>query len=255
MNYSELNQKKYLYDQLKKDFSSVSVNSFEKSFEIEYTHNSTAIEGNTLTLIETKVVLEEMLSIGGKNLRELYEVINHHKAFQMIKKCISEGILLNENVVKDIHSMLMENILIGGVYRNVDVKITGSKHKPPTPNEMYIQIKNFFSDLTIKNDLNPIELAAWTHAEFVKIHPFEDGNGRTARLIMNYQLMTKGYLPISIMKENRLDYFNNLEEYATQNSIERFVEMIMNLEIEQLDEYLKLAKNYPYEIGLDELEK
>ena len=215
---------------------------FNKAFEIEYAHNSTAIEGNTLTLIETKVLLEDKISIGRKSLREIYEVVNHNKAFSYVKNCIAEDKPLDENIVKDIHSILMENILVGGIYRNVDVRITGAKHKPPVPSEMYYQIKDFFSNLNFKSDLNPIELASWTHAEFVKIHPFVDGNGRTSRLITNYQLMKHGFLPVSVNKEDKLDYFNFLEEYAVNGNLEPFADFVAELEERQLDEYLSIIR-------------
>lgn len=213
------------YEKIKKDLPEATVKSYMQSFELEYTHNSTAIEGNTLTLLETKVVIEEGLSVGGKHLREIYEVINHNKAYQYIKKCISEDLILSEEIIKNIHNILMENIIPGGIYRNVDV-----------------YIKNFYFDLLEKKFANEIELAAWTHAEFVRIHPFVDGNGRTARLIMNYQLMKKGFLPISIKKESRLEYFNTLEEYAVKGNLDPFVDMLSILEEEQLDRYLNMKK-------------
>lgn len=151
--------------------------SYEQAFEIEYTHNSTVIEGNTLTLMETKLVLEDGISVGGKNMREIYESVNHKKAYRYVKDCIANGLLLTEKTIKDIHAMLVENIMIGGLYRSVDVYISGAQHTPPSPNEMYKQVKDFYGDLTWKGkELNLIELAAWTHAEFVKIHPFPDGN-------------------------------------------------------------------------------
>ena len=230
------------YEKIKKDLPEATVKSYMQSFELEYTHNSTAIEGNTLTLLETKVVIEEGLSVGGKHLREIYEVINHNKAYQYIKKCISEDLILSEEIIKNIHNILMENIIPGGIYRNVDVYISGAEHTPPSPTEMYQQIKNFYFDLLEKKFANEIELAAWTHAEFVRIHPFVDGNGRTARLIMNYQLMKNGFLPISIKKESRLEYFNTLEEYAVNGKLEHFVEMLSILEEEQLDRYLNMKK-------------
>lgn len=88
--------------------------------------------------------------------------------------------------------------------------------------------------------MNSIEYAAWTHAEFVRIHPFIDGNGRTSRLLMNYQLMSDGFLPVSIAKENRLDYYNDLETYAVQGKIGQFADLVAELEEEQLDGYIKL---------------
>lgn len=231
-------QLKQLYEQLPKEV----LQRFDKSFEIEYTHNSTAIEGNTLSLIQTKAVLEDGISVGGKMLREIYEVVNHDKAFGFIKKCIAEGKTLDEKIVKDIHALLMDNIITGGIYRNVEVRITGAKHKPPVPNAMYQQIKNFYADMPYKENGNDIELAAWTHAEFVKIHPFVDGNGRTSRMIMNYQLMASGFLPVSIAKENRLEYFEALEAYAVDGNLNPFAEMIAVLEEERLDEYLGIVQ-------------
>lgn len=215
---------------------------FERAFDVEYTHESTTIEGNTLTLIETKLVLEDKISVGGKTLRELHEVINHDHAFQFVRKCISEKQQLNEEIIKEIHATLMNNIIIGGIYRNVNVRITGSRHIPPFPDKMYNQLQDFFADLIWKKEkLNPIELAAWTHAEFVKIHPFPDGNGRTSRLIMNYQLMGHGFLPISIKNEDKLSYFNALETYHTTGDLTPFTNMIGDAENKQIDAYLDIV--------------
>ncbi|MHB1152370.1 MAG: Fic family protein [Eubacteriales bacterium] len=240
MEYSVLlEMKEWLYK--RRDYlPQTALKSFEKSFDIEYSHNSTAIEGNTLTLIETKTILEDSISVGGKSLREIYEIINHDKAFSYVKKCIAEQKQLSESITKDIHAILMENIFTGGIYRNCEVRITGAGHRPPAPSDMYHQIKDFYVKLPYRVDLNPIELAAYTHAEFVKIHPFEDGNGRTARLIMNYQLMTAGFLPVSIAKENRLFYFEALEEYAVKGNLQLFADMISDLEAQQLKDYISI---------------
>ena len=241
MNFERIQEKKLKYEQNKYKISPVTLSSYEKDFELTFTHNSTAIEGNTLTLMETKVVLEDGVAIGGKELREIYEVINHKKAYRYVKKCIAEKKSLNENIVKDLHAILTENIIVGGIYRNEEVRISGAGFTPPVGNEMYMQIKNFYEDLKIKEkELNPIELAAWTHAEFVRIHPFVDGNGRTGRLIMNYQLLKSGYLPVSIAKENRLDYYNALEQYASGGNLTVFSDFIAELEEMQLDEYIRL---------------
>lgn len=243
LNYEKLLQMKNELHNLRSELSQEALKSFDKSFDIEYAHNSTAIEGNTLTLIQTKAIIEDSLSVGGKTLREIYEVANHAKAFDYVKQCTSASKPLDENIVKDIHSLLMENILTGGIYRNVEVRISGAGHKPPVPNKMYRQIKSFFADLPYKTDLNPIELAAWTHAEFVRIHPFVDGNGRTSRMIMNYQLMTNGFLPVSIAKESRLEYFEVLEAFAVNGDITSFTEMIAELEQQRLEEYLSIAED------------
>lgn len=242
MDYEKLLRMKEQLKEQREKLPREALESFDKSFDIEYAHNSTAIEGNTLTLIQTKAIIEDGLSVGGKTLREIYEVANHDKAFAYVKKCVAESKPLDEAAVKDIHALLMENILVGGVYRNVEVRISGAGHKPPAPSEMYRQIKNFYADLPYKTGLNAIELSAWTHAEFVRIHPFVDGNGRTSRMIMNYQLMAQGFLPVSIAKENRLEYFDALEVYAVNGDLQPFADMIAELEEQRLGEYLSIAQ-------------
>lgn len=240
MDYDMLYDKKEQLAKIRSSIQPEALESFEKSFDVEYAHNSTAIEGNTLTLIQTKAILEDGLSVGGKTLREIYEVANHAKAFSFVKKCVAEGRPLDELTAKDIHALLMENILVRGVYRNVEIRISGAGFKPPAPDEMFWQVKNFFADLPYRTDLNPIELAAWTHAEFVKIHPFVDGNGRISRMLMNYQLMSGGFLPVSIAKENRLEYFDAPEAYAVGGDLKPFADMIADLEETRLDEYLAI---------------
>lgn len=238
MNLSEVLEKQKKYEAARDTFPEMTITSYEKAFEIEFAHNSTAIEGNTLTLMETKVVLEDGIAIGGKSLREIYEVVNHKKAYQYVKDCIKEGLALDEKIVKDIHALLMENILTGGIYRREEVVISGASHTPPAGNDMYAQIKNFYMELAEKSSLNGIELAAWTHAEFVRIHPFLDGNGRTSRLLMNYQLLKNGFLPVSVAKEDRLDYYNALDKYAAEGDLQPFMELVATLEEKQLDKYL-----------------
>lgn len=243
MDYQALQSKREQYREIEGFVPQETTESFERAFEISYTHNSTAIEGNTLTLIETKLVLEDGISVGGKELREIYEQVNHQAAFRYVKKCIAGGKPLDEETVKDIHQILMEHIIPGGIYRNVNVYISGAQHTPPSPVEMYRQVKDFYLDLQWKRDsLNPIELAAWTHAEFVRIHPFRDGNGRTSRLLMNYQLMANGFPAIDIAKEHRLEYFNALEAYAVEDDLAPFAEMIAELVDQRLDQYLSLAE-------------
>lgn len=242
MDYRELCRKKEVYSRCRESIPEFTMFTFEQAFEIEYTHNSTAIEGNTLSLIETKVLLEDGISIGGKALREIYEAVNHRKAFRYVKECIGKGMPLDEGKVKDIHALLMENIRIGGVYRDVQVYISGAQHMPPSPALMYRQVKDFYADLSWKGkELNPVELAVWTHAEFVKIHPFTDGNGRTSRLIMNYQLMAEGFPPVSIAKEDRLEYFKALEAYAVEGDLQPFAELVAGLVDRQMERYIELS--------------
>jgi len=240
LDIEKLEEMRDLVIEKKKQLPALIIEKFEQSFIIEYTHNSTAIEGNSLTLAETKLVLEDKISIGGKSLREIYEVSNHEKAFRFVVKKIEENQKLDENILKDIHQILMENIIQGGIYRNCNVRITGAKHKPPIADDAFYQMKDFCADLYSKNVENAIISAAWTHAEFVKIHPFIDGNGRAARLIMNYRLMESGFLPVSISQENRLKYYDVLENYSLNGDLSEFCKMIYELEMLRLQEFLEI---------------
>ena len=199
MDITRLLEKKKRYEAVKGSIPEATLASFENAFEVEYTHHSTAIEGNTLTLMETKVVLEDGIAVGGKSLREIYEVVNHNKAYRYVKECITKGFVLEENIVKDIHALLMENIFTGGIYRREEVVISGASHTPPAGNEMY------------------------------------------ARLLMNYQLMSKGFLPVYIAKENRLAYYNALDAYAAHGELEGFADMLASLEEKKLEQYLGQA--------------
>lgn len=238
MDYSKLIEKRdYVINNINK-LDKTLLDNYSENFDVDFTHNSTAIEGNTLTLQETKVIMIDKCSIGSKRLREIYEVVNHNNAWNYVKNCVKDGIKLNEDIVKELHFMLMDNIITGGIYRTQEVRITGAKHIPPSPIVAYDELRQFYNTLS-ENNFNDLELASFTHAEFVKIHPFIDGNGRVSRIIMNYQLISKGFLPISIKKENRIEYYEALDEYAVNGNLEDFTKIIYELENEQLDFYIK----------------
>jgi len=162
MDYMNIFEMKETYAAKGKTIPKVIKEKFDRAFDIEYIHNSNAIEGNTLTLRETKLIVEDGLSVGGKPLREIYEAVSHDKAFTYVKQCVSQGKTLTEMIVKDIHSLLMENIIVGGVYRYQPVRITGASHKPPSGEEMYSQIKEFFYTLE-RRELDAISLSAYIH--------------------------------------------------------------------------------------------
>ncbi|SFL33780.1 Fic/DOC family protein [Gracilibacillus orientalis] len=181
------------------------VNNLKDVYKVEWTYHSNAIEGNTLSLMETKMVLEEGLTIGGKQLREHFEAINHAEAIDYIDENVSGQSHLDEPLLKSIHALILKNIddKNAGVYRSINVKISGSEHMPPHFLQVEQKIKNLFEWYKhAKNKLHPVELAALFHFKFVYIHPFVDGNGRTARLLMNFILMQAGYPPAIVKAEN-----------------------------------------------------
>lgn len=208
---------------------------------LEWTYNSNAIEGNTLTLRETKVVLEG-LTIGGKSVAEHLEVINHKEAIEFLEELVSSKSELTERNIKDIHALILKKIdgANAGRYRNENVMISGATHKPPE----HFLLSEFMEKLIIRYNgwqkLDPIIRAAYLHGEFVKIHPFIDGNGRTARLLMNFEMMKAGYPPIIIKKEIRAEYYDALDKAHTTGDYTDFIRLFVRQEIESLDLYLEV---------------
>lgn len=200
-------------------------------FDLRFTHESTKIEGNTLSIAEVKTLLVDKVSIGGKDLRELYEVTNNQKAYKLIKSRLEENAALDEELIKDIHQVVMENILEGGLYRSYNVRITGADFTPPDWTEVRNNMNWFMSDYdTKKPTLNSIELASYVHAEFVRIHPFKDGNGRTARLLLNFMLMKAGYQPVIIEAKDRPVYYETLNDFGVTGNLESFYKFILDKE-------------------------
>ncbi len=203
----------------------------EEVYRVEWTFNSNAIEGNTLTLLETKLVLEQGLTIGGKKLREHFEVINHAEAIAYIQELIDQGHELTEFVVKSIQHLVLKNIADdAGRYRMVNVRISGSEHVPShytlVPEQMEQLIQWYESQ---RNIMHPLLLAAEFHYRFVYIHPFSDGSGRTARLLMNLILMQYGYPPAIVKAADaaRLRYYETLGEASVQGQLQPFMELII----------------------------
>lgn len=196
-------------------FDTFQLNKLREDFIIEYAHNSTAIEGNTLTLNETKLILQEGITIGGKSLREHLDVTNQKEAFLWIEELIKEKREIKESDIMTLHRITLKGIsdYWAGRYKESENRIIGSKLKTTPPYKVHFEMENLVYILNHNpSKLNDIELAAFAHHEFVKIHPFVDGNGRTARLISNLILMKKGYPPIILGKFERKKYFDSLEK-------------------------------------------
>lgn len=234
-------------DNLKKELdnrrpiSKETLKSLEESINLEWTYNSNGIEGNTLTLRETQVVLEG-ITVGGKSIKEHLEAINHEKAILYLEDLLNENNPITEWNIKCVHQLILKNIddENAGKYRRENVAIKGATHIPPD----YLKVPELMKKLTLVyeswNNFHPIIQAALLHGELVKIHPFIDGNGRTSRLIMNLDLMSHGYNPVIIKKEDRLEYYRALDKAHTTADYTDFVKLITKLEIEMLKKYLDL---------------
>lgn len=242
--FENIDNKKAILDS-KRPLDKRALDNLKRYFDIELTYNSNAIEGNTLTITETKVILEDGITIGkGKSLREHLEVINHKEAIDYIDDIVSKNIDISERVIRDLHYIILKSIdnKNAGEYRNTNVLISGSANRPLE----HFLVKERMQELIEwynenKNKLHPIELAVEFHFKYVYIHPFIDGNGRSARLLMNLILMRNGY-PITVIKtENRDEYMRALEEASINGNLDEFIKIVAEAVERSLDTYLYIV--------------
>lgn len=235
-----LTQKKAQLDALR-PLPAGAVSRLNQQLAVEWTYNSNAIEGSTLTLRETQLILETGLTIGGKSLREHLEVVNHQQAIDYVENLITNDEPVTPFHVRQIHHLVLTRIddESAGQYRNLPVRIAGSAHQPPDAWEVSRLMGGWGDWLNGPAlALHPIERAAVAHHRLVVIHPFLDGNGRTARLVMNLLLMRDGYPPTVILRVNRRQYYNVLaradthDEKPLVNFIGRAVERSLTLYLE-----------------------
>jgi Fic family protein len=191
------------------------------ALDIEYTYDSNRIEGNTLSLRETDLIINKGLTVAGKSMREHLEATNHYEAILYIRELVQDKAPVTESLIKNIHAIILRGIdrENAGKYRSVPVAISGSWHFPPQPR----RVPKLMEDLTLwvcENSLllHPVIFAAELHERIATIHPFIDGNGRTARLLMNLVLLQKGYVIANISGDtkSRLTYYDALEKCNTE---------------------------------------
>ena len=207
---------------------------------LEWTYNSNAIEGNTLSLNETKVVLQHGLTVGGKTLREHFETLNHKKAIDWLTERVSQDFSLSVKDILHLHYLVMSGIAdeYAGIIRTGRVRITGAKFIPPNPlkvPDLLEELIEWVNDNPL--NLNIVERISVFHHRFVWIHPFFDGNGRTARLVMNLLLMKWGYPPVIVLKVDRMKYYRALEDANLFQYSKLFLLIFQGLE-QSLDRYL-----------------
>ena len=216
-----------------------------QALELEYTFESNRIEGNTLTLMETDLVINEGITVSGKSMREHLEAINHQDAVLFIKELVNKNTTLKESDLLQVHNLILRGIdpENAGKYRTVNVMIKGSRHIPPQPFLIAKQMEDIFLWYNLnKNKLHPIVLAAEMSEKIVTVHPFIDGNGRTSRLWMNLILLQHGYVIANIKGDNttRMHYYQTLETAQADHDKTPFLEFIANVELEGLTRYLSI---------------
>ncbi len=214
-----------------------------QALELEYTFESNRIEGNTLTLQETDLVVNDGLTISGKSMRDHLEAINHTDAIEFVKELVSKKTIITERTVLQIHNLILRGIDTenAGRYRTVQVMIKGSKHIPPQPFLVPKQMEEYFAWYQKnRRHLHPVILAAEMHEKLVTIHPFIDGNGRTARLLMNLILLQHGFVIANIKGDvnSRMAYYTALEKVQTEQSNDTFIEFVAATEADALKQYI-----------------
>ncbi len=225
----------------RRPFTEGELRRLSEEFLVEFTYNSNAIEGNTLTLQETAMVLEGV-TIDQKPLKDHLEAVGQRDAFLYIQNLVSDGKSISEREIKRIHSLvLMDRPEDKGVYRRIPVRIMGAAHEPPQP---YL-IEPQMNDLIRKNEQNkkathPLERIAKFHLDFEGIHPFIDGNGRTGRLVLNLDLMQNGYPPINVKFTDRKKYYDAFDAYYRDDDAGKIVELIAGYVDERLGQYLEI---------------
>lgn len=209
----------------------------EEAFLIDYTHSSTAIEGNTLTLSETALVLGGM-TVGTKPLKDHLEAIGHRDAFRYLVEAVRSGEPVSERFVKELHSLVLaDKPQDRGTYRRIPVIITGAVHTPPQPYMVPPLMESWVREAN-KSRKHPLAAAAEFHLKFEAIHPFIDGNGRTGRLLANFMIMRAGYMPVSIKHEDRFAYYDAFTQYHLTGCIDSMLGIFLSAEIRRMREWL-----------------
>ncbi|WP_435645185.1 Fic family protein [Butyricicoccus porcorum] len=213
-----------------------------EEFTVEFTYNSNAIEGNTLTLRETDLVLRG-LTIDQKPLKDHMEAVGHKEAFDYVRELVKEQVPMSESIIKQIHYLVLADKKDDrGVYRRVPVHIMGAQHEPVQPYLIQPKMEQLMIDYGSSTEHIITKLARF-HIEFEGIHPFIDGNGRTGRLLVNLELMKAGYPPIDIKFTDRIAYYNAFDEYHVKHDLSAMEKLFAGYVNERLDTYLQMLQD------------
>ena len=230
----------------KRPLTQTELKKLHDNFMIENTYHSNAIEGNTLTLRETAMILQEGITIAEKPIKDHLDLIGYKDAFEYIMELADRNTPLTEKNIKDIHSLvLMNDAQNRGVYRRLPVTIVGALHTPPQPYLVAVQMEQLLQDYAeLKQTHHIIEAVSIFHLRFEGIHPFIDGNGRTGRLILNLELIKSGLLPINIKFADKREYYACFDDYYGANhTSDRLTKLITKYEIEELKNRINLLNN------------
>jgi Fic family protein len=240
MNFERVDK---LRDRLKalRPLNETELKRLREEFMIENTYNSNAIEGNTLTLRETALILQQGLTINGKHIKDHLEAVGHRDAFYYMIELADAGTALTERIIKELHSLvLMCDAKNKGIYRTVEVAIVGASHSPSPHWLIRDRMEDLLRDYeNMKRDMHITKATAEFHLRFEGIHPFIDGNGRTGRLILNLELIKAGFLPVNIKFSDREKYYDCFEGcYAAAGTSDALTQLILAYEEEEISKYI-----------------
>ncbi len=238
---SRIDQKKKALDG-RRPLTEGEVARLNEEFTVEFTYNSNAIEGNTLTLRETDLVLRG-LTIDKKPLKDHMEAVGHKEAFEYVGELVKDNVPISESIIKQIHFLVLADKRDDrGVYRRVPVRIMGAQHEPVQPYLIEPKMEQLLRDFAESTEHIVTKLARF-HIEFEGIHPFIDGNGRTGRLLVNLELMKAGYPPIDIKFTDRITYYNAFDEYYVKHNLSAMENLFASYIEARLDKYLKILQD------------
>ena len=244
MNFTDIDN---LKDKLRsmRSLNQTELKRLREEFMIDNTYNSNAIEGNTLTLRETALIIQEGITIAEKPIKEHLDVIGHKDAFDYITALAEKNTVITEHIIKNIHSLVLMNDADNrGIYRRIPVSILGAAHTPPEPYLVPERMERLIADYNrARREKHVIEAVSEFHLMFEGIHPFIDGNGRTGRLILNLELIKAGYLPVNIKFSDRKKYYDCFDEYETSSNPDMLIELISDYETQELKRYIKILEH------------
>lgn len=240
-NIIEMIEKKKKELDSRRPFTEGELERLTEEFIVEYTYNSNAIEGNTLTLRETDLVLRG-LTIDKKPLKDHMEAVGHKEAFEFVQDLVKDKVPLSENIIKQIHYLVLADKREDrGIYRRIPVRIMGAAHEPVQPYLIQPKMEQLLFDYRNSKEHIIPKLARF-HIEFEGIHPFIDGNGRTGRLLINLELMKAGYPSIDIKFTDRVAYYRAFDEYHVKNNPGAMEKLFAGYVNDRLDRYLDILE-------------
>lgn len=241
LDFKKIDEYKAIIDNAR-PFDETMLKQLQNYYRIGVTWSSNFIEGNTLTLNETKVLLEDGITIGGKPLKDTLEAVGHAAAYNYMFTLLDSGNITAQDV-QELHRLFYQGIdeENAGKWRSISIVVSGSDYVFPAPGEIQKEIDTLFSWIaTHREKLHPVEFAALLHLKFVTIHPYINGNGRTARLLTNLALLQKRYLPVIVPPILKLEYNTAIKHYQYTGDAQEFIEFVATQEVESQKEIIRL---------------